>query len=183
MRIAPGSTIGCQWFGSQPAGPDDVPSITELHNALLGSTTYEWTETPYTVGEREHWLDEKQASDHPVLVAVIDDEVVGVASYGDFRDTKRWPGYRFTVEHSIHVAGHHWERGIGRALVSGLAAHARRHGKKVMVAGIDASNTRSIRFHARLGFDEVARMPGVGDKWGRRCDLVLMQCELGTVDW
>jgi L-amino acid N-acyltransferase len=52
-----------------------------------------------------------------------------------------------------------------------------------MVAGIDASNVRSIQFHSRLGFDEVARMPGIGEKWGRRLDLVLMQCDLDDVDW
>ncbi len=47
-----------------------------------------------------------------------------------------------------------------------------------MVAGIDAANVRSIAFHARLGFAEVARMPGVGDKFGQRLDLVLMQLDL-----
>ena len=167
----------------RPAGPGDVASITDLHNALLESTSYEWTETPYTVAERAHWLGQKQAIDYPVLVATVDDEVVGFASYGDFRDTKRWPGYRFTVEHSVHIAGRHWGGGIGRMLMGGLGAHARRQGKRVMVAAIDAGNTRSIQFHARLGFDQVAHMPGIGEKWGQRLDLVLMQCELAAVDW
>ena len=167
----------------RPATPDDVPAITDIYNALLDSTTYEWTETSYTVEEREHWLETKQREGHPVVVATDCGEVVGVASYGDFRDSTRWPGYRFTVEHSIHVAGRSWSRGIGRALIGELAAHARLNHKRVMVAGIDASNTRSIEFHARLGFVEVARMPGVGEKWGRRLDLVLMQCHLESVDW
>jgi len=160
-----------------------VPAITEIFNALLESTTFEWTEVLYTVDERLAWLREKQSADHPVLVATDGDDVVGVASYGDFRDSTRWPGYRFTVEHSIHVANDHWGAGIGRALIIGLAAHARSSNKRVLVAGIDASNARSIRFHARLGFDEVARMPGVGDKWGQRLDLVLMQCDLDRVNW
>jgi L-amino acid N-acyltransferase YncA len=59
-----------------------------------------------------------------------------------------------------------------------LADQARRSGKRVLVAGIDATNTGSIDFHARLGFREVARMPGVGEKWGQRLDLVLMQLDL-----
>jgi phosphinothricin acetyltransferase len=69
--------------------------------------------------------------------------------------------------------------GVGRALLLALADHARRAGKRVMVAAIDSSNIGSIAFHARLGFVEVARMPGVGEKWGRRLDLVVMQLELG----
>ena len=165
------------------ATAEDVPQITDIYNALLESTTFEWTETLYTVNEREQWLHQKQVIGHPVLVAIEEDEVVGVATYGDFRDSTRWPGYRFTVEHSIHVAEGHWSRGIGRALISELANRARRNDKRVMVAGIDASNTRSIEFHRRLGFDVVARMAGIGDKWGQRLDLVLMQCSLRDVDW
>jgi len=106
--------------------------------------------------------------------------VVGWAAYGDFRDSRRWPGYRFTVEHTVHVARSHWGCGVGRALVEALADRARRDGKRVMVAGIDGSNTDSITFHARLGFHEVARLPGVGEKWGRRLDLVLMQRDLAA---
>jgi L-amino acid N-acyltransferase len=167
----------------RPAIATDVPAITELYNALLESTTFEWRENLFTAEERLRWLREKQSVGHPVLVATDDGEVVGVGSYGDFRDSTRWPGYRFTIEHSIHVSGQHWNRGIGRSLISGLGALARLDNKRVMVAGIDAGNVRSIRFHVRLGFDEVARMPGVGEKWGQRLELVLMQCDLGDVDW
>ncbi len=59
-----------------------------------------------------------------------------------------------------------------------LIDRARRDGLWVMVAGIDATNERSIRFRERLGFREVARMPGIGEKAGRRLDLVLLQLDL-----
>ena len=164
----------------RPATQHDVPALTQIQNALLDTTTYEWTETPHTVEERHAWLAAQAADGHPTLVAEDDDSgtVVGWAAYGDFRDSRKWPGYRFTVEHTVHVAEGHWGRGIGRALVNTLADHARHAGKRVMVAGIDASNVPSIDFHARLDFHEVARMPGIGDKWGRRLDLVLMQREI-----
>jgi L-amino acid N-acyltransferase YncA len=51
-----------------------------------------------------------------------------------------------------------------------------------MVAGIDGSNTSSIRFHERLGFFEVARMPEIGEKFGHRLDLVLMQLMLDDAE-
>jgi phosphinothricin acetyltransferase len=44
-----------------------------------------------------------------------------------------------------------------------------------MVAAIDGANDASIRFHERLGFTVVARMPETGQKFGRWLDLVLMQ--------
>ena len=156
----------------------DVPAITRLLNALLGTTTYEWTEVLYSAHERSEWLHAKERAANPVIVAEDQGGVVGWATYGDFRDSGRWPGYRFTIEHTIHVAQTHWGRGIGRALLVELAEVARSAGKRVMVAAIDSTNVGSIDFHARLGFDIVGRMPGVGEKWGQRCDLVLMQREL-----
>jgi L-amino acid N-acyltransferase YncA len=153
----------------------DLAAITAIYNALLETTTHEWTETLHTVAEREQWLAEKHASGHPALVAIESGEVAGWATYGDFRDSGRWPGYRFTVEHSIHVREASWGRGIGRSLIDALVERARCDGKHVMVAGIDAANTGSIRFHEQLGFFEVGRMPEIGEKFGQRLDLVLMQ--------
>jgi phosphinothricin acetyltransferase len=157
------------------ATPQDLPEITAIYNALLETTTHEWTETLHTVAEREQWLADQNRSGHPALVAIESGEVAGWATYGDFRDSERWPGYRFTIEHSIHVREASWGHGIGRELVNALVERARREGKHVMVAGIDAANTGSIRFHERVGFFEVGRLPEIGEKFGRRLDLVLMQ--------
>jgi phosphinothricin acetyltransferase len=154
---------------------EDLAEITAIYNALLATTTHEWTEARHSVEERGEWLAAQRAAGRPAIVAVLDGEVVGWATYGDFRDSERWPGYRFTVEHSIHVREDRWGHGIGRALVDALVDHARRDRVRVMVAGIDGANERSIRFHERLGFVEVARMPGIGEKFGQRLDLVLMQ--------
>jgi L-amino acid N-acyltransferase YncA len=156
------------------ASSDDLPAITAIYNALLDTTTHEWTEQHHTLAEQAEWLAEKHATGRPALVAVASDEVIGWATYGDFRDSIRRPGYRFTVEHSIHVREDHWGAGVGRMLMDALIERARHDGKHVMVAAIDGSNTGSIRFHERLGFEEVARMPEIGEKFGRRLDLVLM---------
>ena len=51
-------------------------------------------------------------------------------------------------------------------------------GKRVMVAAVDGENDASIRFHERLGFVPVARMPGIGFKLDRWLDLVLLQRSL-----
>ncbi len=162
------------------AAEADLPALTEIYNALLETTTHEWTETLHTVAERRDWLRAKRQGGWPALVAVDGSEVVGWASYGDFRDSVRWPGYRFTVEHSIHVREDCWGHGIGRALIDALVDLARADGKHAMVGGIDGANERSIRFHEHLGFREVGRLPEIGWKLGRRLDLVLMQRLLET---
>jgi len=162
----------------RPATDGDVPAITEITNALLTTTTYEWTETLHTVEERRAWLASRQAGGWPVLVADDAGTVLGWTGYGEFRDSTKWPGYRFCVEHTIHVAQGHWSAGVGRRLMDALIRTAREAGLWAMVGGIDGTNERSIRFHERLGFREVARMPGIGEKAGKRLDLVLVQLDL-----
>ncbi|MHB1488539.1 MAG: GNAT family N-acetyltransferase [Acidimicrobiales bacterium] len=157
------------------AKPDDLASIVEIHNELLDTTTYEWTEVAHTLSEWRVRLEDKAARAEPLLVSEEDGEVCGWATYGDFRDTSRWPGYALTVEHTIHFAERWWRRGLGRQLLSALMDEARRANKTVMVAGIDSTNEASIAFHAHCGFVDVARMPDIGQKWGRALTLVLMQ--------
>lgn len=162
----------------RPATLDDLPAIVDIHNALIETTTYEWTESPHTLAARTDWFHRQQEAGFPVLVAEEDGQVVGWATFGWFRDAIARPGYRFTVEHTVHVAGTHHGRGWGRRLVAALVDEARSQGRRVMVAAICGSNEPSIRFHEHLGFVETARMPGVGEKWGRPLDLVLLQLEL-----
>jgi phosphinothricin acetyltransferase len=157
------------------AESEDVEAITAIQNAFIRSAAIEWTDVEYSVDERRAWLESQRAAGYPVLVAVVDGEVVGWASFGDFRDIRRWPGYRFTVEHTIHVRHDQWGRGIGRQLIDRLVERGTALGFHVMVAAIDGENTASLTFHERVGFVEVARMPQVGTKFGRWLDLVLLQ--------
>jgi phosphinothricin acetyltransferase len=156
----------------------DLPRIVELVNAFLLTTTAEWTETPYTLQDRRAWLERHRQAAEPVIVAEIGGEVAGFACYGDFRDSQKWPGYRFVVEHTIHVQVQHWRGGVGRALIEALCQRALLAGKRVMVGAIDGENVGSIRFHERCGFVEVARMPDIGFKFGRWLTLVLLQRNL-----
>jgi L-amino acid N-acyltransferase len=86
-----------------------------------------------------------------------------------------WRGYRYTVEHTVHVRHDVRGRGVGSLLVETLFPRAMALGKHVMIGGIDAANDASIRFHERLGFERVAYFREVGHKFGGWLDLVFMQ--------
>ena len=160
----------------RPATEEDLPATLAIYNELIPTTTVAWTEELQTLDERLAWFHQRTERGFPVLVAVDHaDDVIGTATYGDFRDSRDKPGYRFTVEHSVHVRRDQRRNGVGRALMLQLIEGARRAGVHVMVGGIDGANTDSIVFHERLGFVEVARMPETGWKFGRWLDLVLVQ--------
>ena len=154
------------------AEESDLGEIVSIYNQVLATTSAMWREEPTSTTERRAWLAETRARGHPALVATDASGVLGFASCGPFRD---WPGYARTVEHSIHVRTDARGRGIGARLLSSLEGQARGLQVHVMVAGIDATNEGSMRFHQRAGFVEVARMPEVGRLRGEWRDLALLQ--------
>jgi phosphinothricin acetyltransferase len=157
------------------ADADDAAAISALYNATVSTTTVAWTEEHESVATRQKWLHTQHAAGHPVLVAEAENRVIGFASYDEFRNATKWPGYRFTVEHTIHIDATHQGAGVGGALLEALVERATAAGLHVMIGAIDGENDGSIRFHQRHGFVEVARMHEVGFKFGRWLDLVLVQ--------
>jgi L-amino acid N-acyltransferase len=157
---------------------EDLPAIVDLVNVAVDTTTV-YSERRYTIDDRTVWLTARRERGFPVLVAEADGRFVGFGTYGDFRDSIALPGYRTTVEHSVYVVAEHHGDGVGRLLVEALLERARAAGIHVMVGAVDAENEASLRFHQRLGFVEVGRMPEIATKWGRWLDLVLVQRTVG----
>jgi L-amino acid N-acyltransferase len=150
----------------------DLPAILAIYNDAVENTTAIWNETPVDLDDRRAWLTTRTESGFPVLVAERDGETIGYASYGPFR---AFEGFRHTAELSVYVNKAAHGGGIGRLLLTGLIEEARQRGVHVLIAGIEAGNTPSIRLHASLGFTETGRLPEVGRKFGRWLDLVFMQ--------
>lgn len=150
----------------------DLPGILAIYNDIVATSTAVFSEQPATLADREEWWRTRTANGYPVLVAVDADGLAGFASFGDFRS---WPGYRHTVEHSVHVHADRRGRGVGRSLLEALFPRAADLGKHVMIAGIDAANDVSLRLHARLGFEQVGHFHEVGRKFDRWLDLIFLQ--------
>ncbi len=150
----------------------DLPAIAAILNEAIENTTAVWYDEPRTPDWMGAWFELKRAKGWPVLVARSEGRVVGYASYGEFRPHA---GYRDTLEHSVYVDGSVRGAGIGRLLLTALIERARANGVHVLVGGIAAENAASIALHGALGFEEVARMPEVGQKFGRWLTLIFMQ--------
>jgi L-amino acid N-acyltransferase len=159
-------------IGVRDATADDLPAILAIYNDVIATTTAVYRDEPADLEDRRIWWQGRVTQGYPVLVADEDGAVQGFASFGDFR---AWPGYRFTVEHTVHVRSECRGQGVGAALMTVLLARGRALGKHVMMAGVDAENAGSIRFHERLGFEQVGHLREVGFKFGRRLDLVFLQ--------
>jgi phosphinothricin acetyltransferase len=156
----------------------DLPKITEIYNDVIRTSTAIFSDTPVTVEDRVAWWKARVAQGYPVLVAKDENGIAGFATFGDFR---AWPGYRFTVEGTIHIDGTARRRGVGAALLKVLMQRARTAGKHVMVAGVDSANVASLGFLEGNGFERVGHLREVGHKFGRFLDLVFLQYTLELV--
>lgn len=137
------------------AVPDDVVDLVTL-----------WTELREAAGHIDRTL--PQASEagvlarlqrvrdtvgHRVLVAVIDDAVVGMAvlTYGDVLPLVDSTAVHV---HYLHVRSGSRRNGVGRALVAAAASWAEDLGAEQVVTTLLQSEREANRFFARLGFGQ-----------------------------
>lgn len=145
---------------------------------MNGSGTFE-TEPPDCAEMDRRRLDIARQG-LPYLVAEVDGSVAGYAYTARYRLR---PAYRFTVEDSVYVRADLMGRGLGQQLLRELIELCTADRKRQMIAVIgDSGNTASIRLHAKLGFRHVGVLQGVGCKFGRWIDTVIMQRALYTDD-
>jgi phosphinothricin acetyltransferase len=156
-----------------PATEHHLGGVTEIYNDVIARTTAVYSSEPVTVENRSQWLRDRILQGYPVWIAVDDDRVLGFGALSDFRGA--FPGYRYTVEHTVHVRDGERGQGVGGRLLAQLIRSAEELGKHVMIGAVDAENVASIRFHNRYGFREVARLRQVGHKFGKWLDLVFLQ--------
>ncbi|MEM6438384.1 MAG: N-acetyltransferase family protein [Pseudomonadota bacterium] len=150
-------------------GPQDLGEVMDIWNAVIRDASVTFTDEEKTEASLTAWL---EAGEPRLVAAEGPGAVLGFAAAAPFRPG---PGYRFTWEHSVHVAASGRGRGVGRALMDALAAELRARGGRAMIACISAENPRAEAFHRRLGFDEVGRIPEAGFKFGRWMDLLVMR--------
>jgi L-amino acid N-acyltransferase YncA len=154
----------------------DLPGLVAIYNEVIATSTAIYSSEPVTLAERREWWRARVALGYPVLVAAEPSGVMGLATFGDFRAA---PGYRFTVEHSVHVRADCRGRGVGTQLLQALLPRAAACNKRIMIAGVDAANAAAIRFHERSGFTRVGHLREVGYKFDRWLDLVFLQRHVG----
>jgi L-amino acid N-acyltransferase YncA len=159
---------------------DDLVAIQAIyaHHVLHGTGTFE--EVPPDLAEMAARFAAVARRDLPWRVAEIDGQVVGYAYAAPFRARS---AYRFTVEDSVYVAPDAQRMGVGGRLLSDLVAECEARGLKRLLAVIgDAENGGSIALHQRCGFSHQGVLTGVGLKFGRWLDVVLMERRLNVTN-
>jgi phosphinothricin acetyltransferase len=146
--------------------------IREAISADISNDTCIYDVEPRALEVQMQWFEQQTSLKNPVLVALENNQVIGFASYAQYRPKV---GYKHSMEHSVYLHPEYANKGWGKQLMQALINQAKAQQVHVLIGGIDAQNESSILFHQKLGFEQVGRMNEVGHKFGRWLDLVWMQ--------
>jgi phosphinothricin acetyltransferase len=158
----------------------DMAAVQSIYSFYVTRSAASFEETVPSVAEMQARRARTLRRGLPYLVAEEQGEVLGYTYAGPFRERT---AYRFTVEDSIYVAPFVVRRGIGGLLLSALIDRVTALGYRQMIAVIgDSANQGSIALHRSLGFGQEGVLRGVGLKFGRWVDVVIMHRTLGGDD-
>jgi len=162
------------------AQASDMAAVQTIYSYYVTKTSASFEEVPPSVEEMQARLAKTRERGLPFLVAEADGEVVGYTYAGPFRFRT---AYRYTIEDSIYVAPSVTRRGVGSALLGALVERCTELGYRQMIGVIgDSANRGSISLHRSLGFRQEGVLRGIGLKFGRWVDIVIMHRALGEAD-
>jgi L-amino acid N-acyltransferase YncA len=149
----------------------DVPTITEIYNEAILTTTATFDTEPKSIAERMQWL-QAHGERHPVLVALADGKIAGWASLSAWSERR---AYADTAETSFYVHSTYRGQGIGRKLKEAIIAEARRLQFHTLIARIAEGSKESIHLNESVGFVHVGTLKEVGRKFDQLLGVHIMQ--------
>ena len=159
----------------RPYQTQDTETIVAILNYYIVNSTALYDYELRTLKQQQAVFEEKLSKGFPVIVATIDDRVLGFGYYSEFRFRE---AYEFTVEHSVYVMPNEHGKGIGKVILQNLIDLAKKQKLHTMIGVIDAENESSIAFHDQFGFKTVGIIKESGYKFDRWLHSVIMQLML-----
>lgn len=146
----------------------DAGEIVSIYNDYILNSVVSFETEALTVEEMQQRIRDFSSS-FPYFVY---EKAGHIAGYCYAHAWKSRAAYSGTLETTVYLAPEFKGKGIGRELMEKLISECRSLGYSALIACITASNTDSINFHSRLGFEKVSHFKRVGHKFGRWLDVV-----------
>ncbi len=147
----------------RPIDPDDARRLLDFHAQLSTNTTYSrfFGVHPQLSDDELRRFTHVDHHDREALVAIHDDEIIGVARFDQFGDGR--------VEAAFVVRDDWQDRGVGHLLIRHLVRRAQDEGIPRLVAETLTSNTRMLA---------VFRGSGLVERMSRRDGVVSVELDL-----
>jgi L-amino acid N-acyltransferase YncA len=156
----------------RPFAPHDAAPIAKLYAHYVDTSTITFdTDQPTAQGMADKFA-AYQSLGHPTLVAEGDGRLLGYAYASFYRPRFGW---RLTCENSVYLAPEAQGKGLGTRMLTQLIEEAKAAGFAHMIGVITSESAASLALHRKLGFVDVGVLRGVGHKFDRWLDIVLLQ--------
>ncbi len=156
------------------ARPGDAAVVAAIYNEGIEERTSTFETAPRTPADVESWLTTPER--FPVLVAEEDRVVSGWARIQPYSERDAYAG---VGEASVYVRSSARGRGLGRRLLTELAAHGERLGYWKLTGKLFTDNAASAALVRRCGWREVGRHLRHGRLDGNWRDVVVVEVLLG----
>lgn len=153
------------------ARQDDIKKINEITNYSILNYSYNLNTHVMSLKDTIKWFENHINTNYPIIVAELDNIIVGWASLSKFRE---FSGYKTTAECSVYIKNEYKRKGIGFKLLSNLEKKAKKMNIHVLIAVITANNTASINLHKKAGFVTKGTLEQIAYKNEKFFDVKLM---------
>jgi phosphinothricin acetyltransferase len=153
------------------AGPEDAAALALIYSQGIVDRVATLETDERSPEERRAWLAGRDPR-HPVLVAEVNDQVVGFGSLNVFNPRK---AYDHVADFSLYIERSWRGKGVGGRLLQALIDRARRIGFHKMVLSAFPFNQAGTALYERHGFRVVGVYKEQGLLDGRWVDTIIME--------
>ncbi len=155
----------------EPSLPTDYQDIADIYNIYIRKGNATMEERIHAAEDVAQWVAAFNDRER-LYVLKKDGENLG---YGILKKYSPREGYRFACETAIYLREDALRKGYGSYMKRELIRMAKDLNYRHLVAKIFATNTASIEYNLKLGYEIVGRQREIGFKNGQWMDIVIMQ--------
>lgn len=158
----------------RPVQLTDFAAMLEIYRYYVEETTISFEEEVPSLEAYSARLNQMQLK-YPILVAEVDQKVIGYAYAHAFRD---FSAYDQVAEITVYLAKELVARGLGGKLYDQLEPLLAQKGISKVLACITADNEPSRLFHQRRNYQLIGEFKKIGYKFNQWLDIIWLEKEL-----
>ncbi|MCB9249751.1 MAG: N-acetyltransferase [Ignavibacteriales bacterium] len=145
----------------------DWQSIIDIYNQAVLEKDKTADTQPITVEERKDWLQQHSLYKYPILLAEINNIIVGWCSISPHRPGRK--ALEITAEISYYINKNYRKKGVGSFLIEEAISSSRKKGIKNLFAILLDINLDSVSILEKFGFQKWGHLPNVAEIDGKTC--------------
>lgn len=152
--------------------PEHYQAVVDIYNEHIELAVSNMVDTTKDASEIEKWV--LNFNDREGLYVCVDESDV-VIGWGIIKRYSDREGYKFACETAIYLKSAETGKGYGSQMKRFLIKECKRLNYHHLVAKIFSTNTASIVYNEKLGYEIVGRQKEIGFRNGKWLDMIIMQ--------